>query len=83
MCCLRNIALKSVTDGRTAVYANYIGPSVMTDANSEGFPICDETERITENDQCVIKIIGIHWDRRTTDKVIPTCRYASQATQQK
>ena len=30
----------------------------MTDANSEGFPICDE--RITENDQCVIKIIGIH-----------------------
>ena len=41
-----------------SVYANYIGPSVMTDANSEGFPICDE--RITENDQCVIKIIGIH-----------------------
>ena len=41
------------------VYANYIGPSVMTDANSEGFPICDE--RITENDRCVIKIIGIHW----------------------
>ena len=37
---------------------NYIGPSVMTDANSEGFPICDE--RITENDRCVIKIIGIH-----------------------
>ena len=30
----------------------------MTDANSEGFPICDE--RITENDRCVIKIIGIH-----------------------
>ena len=41
-----------------SVYANYIGPSVMTDANSEGFPICDE--RITENDRCVIKIIGIH-----------------------
>ena len=41
-----------------AVYANYIGPSVMTDANSERFPICDE--RITENDRCVIKIIGIH-----------------------
>ena len=40
------------------VYANYIGPSVMTDANSEGFPTCDE--RITENDRCVIKIIGIH-----------------------
>ena len=43
-----------------SVYANYIGPSVMTDANSEGFPICDE--RITENDRCVIKIIGIHCD---------------------
>ena len=42
----------------TPVYANYIGPSVMTDANYEGFPICDD--RITENDQCVIKIIGIH-----------------------
>ena len=41
-----------------SVYANYIGPSVMTDANFEGFPICDE--RISENDQCVIKIIGIH-----------------------
>ena len=41
-----------------SVYANYIGPSVMTDANSEKFPICDE--RITENDRCVIKIIGIH-----------------------
>ena len=41
-----------------AVYANYIGPSVMTDANCEGFPICDD--RITENDQCVKKIIGIH-----------------------
>ena len=40
------------------VYAIYIGPSFMTDANSEGFPICDE--RITENDRCVIKIIGIH-----------------------
>ena len=35
-----------------------IGPSVMTDANCEGFPICDD--RITENDRCVIKIIGIH-----------------------
>ena len=46
--------------GRTTVYANYIGPSVMTDANSEGFPICNE--RITENDRCVIKIIGIHWN---------------------
>ena len=43
-----------------AVYANYIGPSVMTDANCEGFPICDD--RITENDRCVIKIIGIHCD---------------------
>ena len=43
-----------------SVYANYIGPSIMTDANSEGFPVCDE--RITdENDWCVIKIIGIHW----------------------
>ena len=41
-----------------SVYANYIGPSVMTDANCEGFPICDD--RITENDRCVIKIIGIH-----------------------
>ena len=41
-----------------AVYANYIGPSVMTDANCEEFPICDD--RITENDRCVIKIIGIH-----------------------
>ena len=30
----------------------------MTDANYEGFPICDD--RITENDRCVIKIIGIH-----------------------
>ena len=30
----------------------------MTDANSEGFPICDE--RITENDRSVIKIIGKH-----------------------
>ena len=46
-----------------AVYANYIGLSVMTDANCEGFTICDD--RITENDQCVIKIIGIHWDRQT------------------
>ena len=35
------------------VFANYIGPSVMTDANCEGFPICDD--RITENDRCVIK----------------------------
>ena len=25
----------------------------------ERFPICDD--KITENDQCVIKIIGIHW----------------------
>ena len=41
------------------VYANYIGPSVMTDANCEGFPICDD--RITKNDRWVIKIIGIHW----------------------
>ena len=41
-----------------SVYANYISPSVMTDANSEEFPICNE--RITENDRCVIKIIGIH-----------------------
>ena len=42
------------------VYANYmyISLSVMTNANSEGFPVCDE--RITENDRCVIKIIGIH-----------------------
>ena len=30
----------------------------MTDANCEGFPIHDD--RITENDRCVIKIIGIH-----------------------
>ena len=43
---------------KITVYANYIGPSVMTGANSEGFPICNE--RITENDRCVIKIIGIH-----------------------
>ena len=35
----------------------YIGPSVINDANCEGFPICDD--RITENDRCVIKIIGI------------------------
>ena len=40
------------------VYANYIGPSVMTNANCEGFPICND--RITENDRYVIKIIGIH-----------------------
>ena len=40
------------------VYANYIGLLVMTDANCEGFPIRDD--RITENDRCVIKIIGIH-----------------------
>ena len=44
-----------------AVYANYVGPSVMTDANSERFLICDE--RITENDRCVIRIIGIHCNR--------------------
>ena len=31
----------------------------MTDGNCEGFRICDD--RITENDWCVIKIIGIHW----------------------
>ena len=31
----------------------------MTNANCEGFPICDN--RITERDPCVIKIIGIHW----------------------
>ena len=30
----------------------------MTDANYEGFPVCDD--RITENDWCVIRIIGIH-----------------------
>ena len=48
------------------VYANYIGPSVMTDANSEGFPICDE--RNTENDRCVIKIIGIHWPYLRSDE---------------
>ena len=30
----------------------------MTDANCEGFPICDD--RISENDRCVKKIIGIH-----------------------
>ena len=46
---------------RLAVYANYIGPSVMTDANCEGFSIFDY--RITENDRCVRKIIGIHWAR--------------------
>ena len=40
------------------VYANYIGPSVMADANCEKFTICDD--RITENDRCFIKIIGIH-----------------------
>ena len=45
----------------TTAYANYIGPSVMTDANPEGFLICDE--RITENDRCVMKIIGIHCDQ--------------------
>ena len=42
----------------STVYANYIGPSVMTDANCEGFPMCND--RITKNDRCVIKIIGIH-----------------------
>ena len=47
-----------------AVYANYIGPSVMTDANCEGFPICDD--RITENDRCVVKIVGIHWNWANT-----------------
>ena len=31
----------------------------MTDAYYEGFHICDD--RITENDRCVIKIIGIHY----------------------
>ena len=35
----------------------YIGPSVMTEANCEGFPTCDD--RITENDRCVIKIIDV------------------------
>ena len=44
MCCLRNIALESVTDGRT-------------DRRTDG-----QTDR-------------------QTDKVIPMCRYASQATQ--
>ena len=43
------------------VYANYIGPLVMTYANCEGFPICDD--RITENDRCVLEIIGIHWSK--------------------
>ena len=54
---------------KRTVYANYIGPSVMTDANSEGFPLCDE--RITENDRCVIKIIGIHWENKV--KSISVC----------
>ena len=44
--------------GPDSVYANYMGPSVLTDANLEGFPICDD--RITENDLWVIKVIGIH-----------------------
>ena len=41
-----------------AVYANYIGLLVMSNANCEGFPICND--RITENDRCVVKINGIH-----------------------
>ena len=51
------------------VYANYISPSVMTDANSKGFPICDE--RITENDQYVIKIIGIHCEHSSSQRKVP------------
>ena len=59
-----------IHNGVVAVYANYIGPSVMTDANCEGFPICDD--RITENDRCVIKIIGIHcsWRQPSGDKIL-------------
>ena len=57
---------------RKPVYANYIGPSVMTDANSEGFPICDE--RITENDRCVTKIIGIHW-KQYLNVIYQVCVY--------
>ena len=47
--------ISAAKNDKYAVYANYID---MTDANSEGFLKCDE--RITENDRCVIKIIGIH-----------------------
>ena len=58
-----------------AVYANYIGPSVMTDANKvwpscERSPICDD--KITENDRCVIKIIGIFC-------IATTCMYAMKS----
>ena len=53
--CLTKFPLKKVNIIYTfklfPVYANYIDPSVMTDANCEGFPIRDE--RITENDRCV------------------------------
>ena len=57
------ITRASHLSGGITVYANYIGPSVMTDAYCEGFPICDN--KITINDRCVIKIIGIHWDNTT------------------
>ena len=39
----------------------------MTDANCEGFPLCDD--RITENDRCVIKIIGLEVALSTSRKV--------------
>ena len=57
------ILMRTQFQNRTfSVYANYIGPSVMTDANQvgpvKGLPIYDD--KITENDQCVMKIISIH-----------------------
>ena len=46
-----------------AAFANNISPLVMTNAKLmltyERFPICDD--KITENDRCVIKKIGILW----------------------
>ena len=67
--------LKKKYPHTSSVYANY---DQRTDANSEGFPICDE--RITENDRCVIKIIGMHcyvynvhvWLQKDTDSAALT-----------
>ena len=60
---LRNrLEIQEKTLSEVAVYANYIGPPVMTDANSVG-PVKLKgslyEDEITENDRCVIKIIGL------------------------
>ena len=66
--CLHQVHVNSIS-----VYANYIGPSVMTDANCEGFPICDD--RITENDRCVqslTKVLVTWWSFRPAQyKLLP------------